>query len=127
MSKRIEKEVIDDGTNVQQATRVTSTKSDEKSADVTDTASNVVWLIAGILLTLLAFRFILMLLAANQYNMFVNFVYALSYPFAAPFFGLFSYTIRGGVSQFELSTLVAMGVYALIAVGITRLITIRRV
>lgn len=127
MSEQIEKEVIDDGTHVQQTTRVTSTKGNEKTADVTSTASNVVWFIAGVLLILLAFRFVLMLLAANQDNAFANFVYTLSYPFAAPFFGIFGYTIRYGVSQFELSTLVAIAVYGLVAFGITRLITIRRV
>lgn len=127
MSDQIQKEVIDDGTDVQQTTRVTSTKDNESTADATHTASNVVWFIAGVLLILLAFRFVLMLLAANQENVFANFVYALSYPFAAPFFGLFGYTIRYGVSQFELSTLIAMAVYALVAYGITRLINIRRV
>lgn len=126
MSEQVEKEVIDDGTNVQQTTRVTSTKDNQGSADATSTAANVVRFIAGILLILLAFRFVLMLLAANQENAFANFVYVLSYPFAAPFFGLFGYTIRYGVSQFELSTLVAIAVYALIAYGITRLINIRR-
>lgn len=127
MSEQIEKEVIDDGANVQQTTRVTSTKENERPADAMYTASNVVWFIAGVLLIVLAFRFVLMLLAANQENTFANFVYTLSYPFAAPFFGLFGYTIRYGVSQLELSTLVAMAVYALVAFGITRLIHIRRV
>ena len=126
MSEQVEKEVIDDGTNVQQTTRVTSTQDNQRSADATSTAANVVWFIAGVLLILLAFRFVLMLLAANQENTFANFVYVLSYPFAAPFFGLFGYTIRYGVSQLELSTLIAIAVYALIAFGITRLINIRR-
>lgn len=127
MSEQIQKEVIDDGTNVQQTTRMTSTKENQSPADATHTASNVVWFIASVLLILLAFRFVLMLLAANQENVFANFIYVLSYPFAAPFFGLFGYTIRYGVSQFELSTLVAIAVYALIAFGITRLINIRRI
>jgi uncharacterized protein YggT (Ycf19 family) len=126
MSEQIEKEVIDDGANVQQRTRVTSTDAGNGLADATHTASNIVWFVAGVLLVLLAFRFTLMLLAANQENVFANFIYMLSYPFAAPFFGLFGYTIRYGVSQFELSTLVAMAVYALVAFGITRLINIRR-
>lgn len=127
MTEHIQKEIIDDdGTNVQQRTRVTSTDEKIDSVDATHTASNVVWFIAGVLLVLLSFRFILMLLAANQANVFANFIYVLSYPFAAPFFGLFGYTIREGVSQFELSTLIAMAVYALVAFGVTRLINIRR-
>jgi uncharacterized protein YggT (Ycf19 family) len=127
MVEQIEKEVIDDGTNVQQRTRVTSTDVREGTADASHTASNIVWFITGVLLVLLAFRFVLLLLAANQDNAFANFIYVLSYPFAAPFFGLFGYTLHYGVSQFELSTLVAAAVYALVAFGITRLINIRRV
>jgi uncharacterized protein YggT (Ycf19 family) len=127
MSEQVEKEIIDDGTNVQQRTRIVSTDETNDKSDVTRTVSNVVWFITGVLLILLAFRFVLLLLAANQANAFANFIYTLSYPFAAPFFGLFGYTIHYGVSQFELSTLVAMAVYALIAFGIVRLINIRRV
>jgi uncharacterized protein YggT (Ycf19 family) len=127
MAEQVEKEVIDDGTNVQQRTRVVSTSDNSVSGDAVDTASNVVWFVAGVLLIVLAARLVLMLLAANQVNAFANFVYTTSYPFAAPFFGLFGYTIHYGVSQFELSTLVAMAVYGLVAFGIIRLINIRRV
>jgi uncharacterized protein YggT (Ycf19 family) len=127
MAEQVEKEVIDDGTNVQQRTRVVSTSDNSVSGDAVDTASNVVWFVAGVLLIVLAARLVLMLLAANQVNAFANFVYTTSYPFAAPFFGLFGYTIHYGVSQFDLSTLVAMAVYALVAFGIIRLINIRRV
>ncbi len=123
MPEEIQKEVIDDGSTVQQNTRVVS----EKRTDGVRTASNVVWFIAGIIIVLLAFRFVFMLLGANQDNQFANLIYNLSYPFAAPFFGLFGYTLHYGVSQFELSTLVAILVYALIAYGIVRLINIRRV
>ncbi len=90
------------------------------------TAVRVVWYIAGILLALLALRFLLAILGANQGNTFANFIYSVSYPFVAPFFGLFSYRLQYGVSRFETYTLVAMAVYALIAWGIARLITINR-
>lgn len=126
MTEQIEKEVINDGTNVQQRTRVVSTNENDAPEDVTHTVSNVVWFVAGVLLVLLAFRVVLLLLAANQANAFANFIYMISYPFAVPFFGLFGYSLHYGVSQFELSTLVAMIVYALVAFGITRLINIRR-
>lgn len=126
MAEQIEKEVIDDGTNVQQRTRVVSTSEDDTPKDATRTVSSVIWFVAGVLLILLAFRVVLLLLAANQANAFADFVYMISYPFAAPFFGLFGYSMHYGVSQFELSTLVAMVVYALVAFGITRLINIRR-
>lgn len=90
------------------------------------TAARVVWYIAGILLGLLAIRFLLALLGANPTNAFASFIYSISYPFVAPFFSLFSYNYRYGVSQFESYTLVAMAVYALIAYAIARLITLNR-
>src|SRR5487761_1462190 len=90
------------------------------------TITRVIWFIAGVILVLLAFRFVLVLLGANSANGFVNFIYSVSHPLAAPFFGIFGYSIHYGVSRFELSTLVAMAVYALIAFGLAKLVTIRQ-
>lgn len=89
------------------------------------TVARVIWFIAGVIITLLALRFVFVLLGANQANGFVNFIYTLSYPFAAPFFGIFSYSAHYGIARFEGSTLVAMAIYALIARGLARLVTIR--
>lgn len=89
-------------------------------------AERVVWYIAGVLLVLLAFRFVLTLLGANQANGFANFIYSTSHPFVAPFFGLFGYNLSYGVSRFETFTLVAIAVYALVAWGIAKLLTINR-
>ncbi len=86
----------------------------------------VVWYIAGLLLILLGFRFVLALLGANLENGFANFIFSTTYPFVLPFFSLFSYIPRYGVSEFESSVLVAMAVYALAAWGITRLVNITR-
>lgn len=87
-------------------------------------AVRIIWFIAGAILILLAFRFVLALLGANPANAFANFIYTTSYPFVAPFFGLFSYDRQYGVSRFEIYTLVAMAVYAVIAWGLARLFTI---
>ena len=54
-------------------------------------AERIIYLIGGIIITLLAIRFILMLLGANRGSGFADFIYTVSHPFAAPFFGLFSY------------------------------------
>ena len=89
-------------------------------------AARVVWYVAGVLLALLALRFILALLGANTANPFASFIYTVSHPFVAPFFSLFSYNLRYGVSHFESYTLVAMAVYALVAYGIASLVTINR-
>jgi len=90
------------------------------------TAVRVVWFLAGVLLVLLAFRFVFALIGANPANGFANFIYSVSHPFVAPFFSLFSYRLQYGVSRFEIYTLVAMAVYALIAFGIARLLVIDR-
>jgi hypothetical protein len=89
-------------------------------------AARIVWFIAGVIIALLALRFIFILLGANQGNGFVDFIYGLSYPFAAPFFGIFNYQVAYGVSRVEISSLVAIVIYALVAYGVARLLTIRR-
>lgn len=89
-------------------------------------ATRVVWYLAGILLILLAFRFVLALLGANPANPFASFIYSASYPFVAPFFGLFGYHLAYGVSRLEVFTLVAMAVYAVIAWGLDKLVNITR-
>lgn len=89
-------------------------------------ASRIIWFIAGVLLVLLAFRFVLALLGANPNNAFADFIYTVSHPFVAPFFSLFGYNLQYGVSRFETYTLVAMAVYALIAYGLAKLVTLGR-
>lgn len=87
-------------------------------------AARLVYLIGGVIIALLALRFLLALLGANPDNAFANFIYTVSHPFAAPFFGLFSYDQTLGSSRFELGTLVAMVVYALLTGLLARLVTI---
>lgn len=85
-----------------------------------------VWAIAGIIIALLALRFVFMLLGTNQNHMFVDIIYTLSTPFTTPFFAIFSYTPKYDVSTFEYSTLAAIIGYALAAWGIARLSSFRR-
>lgn len=89
-------------------------------------AERIVWFIAGVLLTLLALRFIFALLGANPNNWLAAFIYNVTHPFVAPFFNLFNYNYVDGNGRFEAYTLVAMLIYGLIAWGIARLVTIRR-
>src|SRR6266550_1429011 len=53
---------------------------------------NAIWYFVGLIVSLLAFRFIFELLGANPYNGFVQMVYTLSYPFAVPFQSIFGIT-----------------------------------
>lgn len=92
----------------------------------TTMAARIVWYVADVLLALLAIRFVFALLGANPGNAFAHFIYTVSYPFVAPFFSLFSYNYHYGISRFEIYTLVAMAVYALVGWAIARLLTINR-
>jgi ABC-type uncharacterized transport system permease subunit len=90
-------------------------------------ASRVIWFVAGIVLILLAFRFVLALLGANPQNGFADFIYTVTQPMVSPFFNLFNYNvIQNGVSRFEIYTLIAMAVYAAIAWGLSALVNIPR-
>jgi hypothetical protein len=86
----------------------------------------VVWYITGIIIALLVLRLALLMLAANDTNSFVSFIYTLSGLFAAPFFGIFNYQPTYGQFTFEVSTLVAIVVYALIGWGVAKLATLSR-
>ncbi len=86
----------------------------------------VIWYITGIIIALLALRLVLLLLAANDTAAFVSFVYSLSGIFAAPFFGIFNYQPTYGQSTFEISSVVAIIVYALLGWGIAKLATLSR-
>jgi hypothetical protein len=82
----------------------------------------VVWYVLCVIEVLLAFRFVLKLLASNPSSGFTSLIYLLSDPFAVPFLGV----LRIGVvpttgSVFEWSTLIAMTVYWLLAYGIIQL------
>ena len=102
-------------------------EDDATTAHPANIAARIVWLIAGIIETILALRFIFALLGANPNNAFASFIYDVSRPFVAPFFNLFNYNyVDSGVGRFEIFTLVAMLVYGLIAALIARLVSINR-
>jgi len=73
-----------------------------------------IYLLFGILEGLLAIRFVLGLLGANPNAGFAQFIYGITKPSLAPFVGLFG-TVRIGGSAFDVSPLVAILIYALIA------------
>lgn len=86
----------------------------------------VVWYITGVIIALLVLRFILLLLAANEDAGFVSFIYAISSFFAAPFFGIFNYQPTYGQFTLEVSTIVAVLVYALVGWGVAKLAVLSR-
>jgi uncharacterized protein YggT (Ycf19 family) len=83
----------------------------------------ITYLVLGVVETPIITRVILKLLADNPGSGFVRFVYNVSAPLVAPFQGIFP-TPTTQNSVLELSALVAIAVYALVAWGIVRLIAI---
>src|SRR2546426_957440 len=83
--------------------------------------NRVVWYLFGLLEALLALRFVLRAIGANPENAFAAFVYALTGPFIVPFRTLVREPRVDG-AVFEVTTLVAIGVYLLLGYAITKLI-----
>jgi len=91
------------------------------------TIANIVWYIFGFISIILSLRFVLKLFGANSGNDFVGFIYDVSGVLSGPFdtiFGVTKSTSGQTNSVFEPSILVAIGVYALIAWGVTKLLTV---
>ena len=82
--------------------------------------TQIVWYIVGLLNILLAFRFILKLLAANPTAGFTKFIYSVTSLFASPFLTVFkSSRVEGSI--FEWTTILAALVYTLIGWGIVKI------
>jgi len=81
----------------------------------------VMWSILALLEILLAFRFVLRLIAANPNSGFAVLMYGVTGMFVWPFYGLIGTPTSGG-SALELTTLIAMAVYALIFWGFAYII-----
>lgn len=86
-------------------------------------ARRIVYYVGGVIIALIALRFVFLLLGANQGSAFVDFIYGLSGVFVAPFNGIFGEPTFG-VSYFETSSLVAIIIYALLTIGIGKLLTL---
>ncbi len=83
--------------------------------------SRLAYAIVSIIIVILAFRFMLLLLGANPDATFVEFVYAISAPFIAPFEAVFPDTEMDR-AVFEWNSLLAIAVYAVIAWGVGSLL-----
>jgi YggT family protein len=83
---------------------------------------NIVYFLFGILELLLAIRVVLHLIGANAENGFANFIYALSGPFVALFVSLLKNPVLSAASVLEITTIIAMIVYAIAAWLIGRVI-----
>jgi hypothetical protein len=128
MAERVVRETVtNDGATVRRTKEVSSADTDMRDDGWRRFVDKLIWFAAGIILILLAFRFLLSLLGANRNNAFADFIYSASQPLVDPFFGLFSYSnYQYGVSRFEVYTLFAMLVYAVLAWALSSLVNLNR-
>lgn len=107
-------------TNLQQ----TTTTHQEPGRDqrlFTFRATQLIWLGLGLLEAALALRVLLKLMGANAASPFANLLYSVTGAFLAPFAGLTGTPAAGGM-VLEVSTIIAMLVYALLAWVLERIV-----
>lgn len=90
----------------------------------TDRACQIVYLIFGIIEVLIGIRIVLKLLAANPSAGFSSFIYGITGPLVGPFLGVFNTPSGSNGSVFELSSVLAIIVYVLLAYVIVRTIRV---
>jgi len=100
--------------------RTVATKT---SAPASVVLQRVVYYIGGVIVAIIALRFIFQLLGAAEGNPFVDFIYGLSAAFVWPFDGIFGEPTYG-FSHFDSAALVAIVIYGLVTVGIAKLFTL---
>ncbi|HEX2348948.1 MAG TPA: YggT family protein [Ktedonobacterales bacterium] len=83
-----------------------------------------IYVVFGVGITLIIIRVILKALAANPDAGFTSFLYGVTNPLVAPFQGIFATPQAGTGSVFELSSIIAIIVYALIAWALVRLVVL---
>jgi len=88
-----------------------------------DLLTRLIWFLTSLLLVGLVLRFIFKATGANAASSFVRFVYNSTAAFVAPFRGIFTDSVSGN-NVFEVSTLVAIVVWALVAFFVTWLLGI---
>jgi hypothetical protein len=109
------------GEQVVQSERVSVPSEAARRSAAVARAKQIIYFIFGIIEALLAIRFVLLALGANEASGFVRLIYGLSRPFVLPFLGIFGEPSLGA-SVLEWASLVGIIVYALLAYGLARMI-----
>jgi hypothetical protein len=110
-------------TNETRTTQVTSSQREPEREQriFTFKATQLIWLMFGILEALIALRLVLKLIGANPESPIVVLIYGFTYLFLFPFAGLIGSPQAGGM-VLELSSLFAMLIYALMAWAVERVV-----
>jgi len=86
-------------------------------------AQRIIYYVFGVVQAFIAIRFVLKLLAANPASAFTQIIYNVSWVFVFPFNGVVPNTASGS-SVLEWFSIIAIVVYALVAVGLAKLISL---
>jgi hypothetical protein len=100
-------------------TRTTQNEPEREQRIFTFKATQLIWLLFGILEAMIALRILLKLIGANPESPIVALIYGFTYLFLFPFEGMTATPAAGGM-VLELSSIFAMGIYALIAWAVER-------
>jgi hypothetical protein len=100
-------------------TRTTQNEPEREQRILTFKATQLIWLLFGILETLIALRIGLKLIGANPESPIVALIYGFTYLFLFPFEGMTA-TPAAGAMVLELSSIFAMVIYGLIAWAVER-------
>ena len=101
--------------------QTTQKEPDRERRILTFKATQLVWLLLGILEALIALRVVFKLIAVNAANPFATLLYNVTGLYVAPFASLVGAPAAGGM-VLEISSVIAMVVYALIAWAVERII-----
>ncbi|MBN1668574.1 MAG: YggT family protein [Anaerolineales bacterium] len=104
-----------------QEVRTTEHEAGREQRVATFKATQMIWLLLGLLEGVLALRVVFKLIAVNADNTFAKLLYSVTDLFVAPFASLTGAPAAGGMIL-EISTVIAMIVYFLIAWGIERVV-----
>jgi YggT family protein len=88
------------------------------------TWANVIYVVFAVIDGLIAIRFLLKLLAANPQAGFAQLIYGVTAPLMSPFVGLLGNPAASNGSQLEVTSLVAIVVYALVGWLLIRAVVI---
>lgn len=101
--------------------RTSQSESEREQRIFTFKATQLIWMLFGILEALIALRIGLMLIGANPNSPIVALIYGVTYVFLFPFEGLISSPTAGSM-VLELSSMFAMLIYGLIAWVVERIV-----
>jgi hypothetical protein len=103
--------------------RTTQHEQGSEQRVATFKATQIIWLLLGLLEAALALRFVFKLIAVNAANSFAALLYNMTNLFVAPFASLVGAPTAAGM-VLETSTLIAMVVYMLIGWGLVKIVDV---